>query len=395
MRFRQGAGALALILVTLAAGCGKAQGPAEAPATAVRVAVVRAGDVFQVTRVQAVLAADHEVHLAPRVPGRLLETMVTVGQRVEAGQPLLRLEGREYEAQLRQAEAVVEVARANLTRLQQGPSTAERELARSAYESAKRDLARGQSLYEAGGISRRELEAAELRLLQAEQQLALAEGGTPEEALAAARAQLRQAEAARDLALMQVEATVITAPWAGYVWYAKNTPGEMLSPSVPAVALVDTDRLHAVVGLTDSLVVRVEAGGELPVWVPAAGLETAGRIVHLPPAADPRTRLFQVRVRVDNPEGLLRPGMFVELGLPESEARGALVIPREALVRAGGRDLVFVVQDGLAAEREVTVGPADQAQVAILAGLSAGEQVVISGQHFLTAGARVRIEDQP
>ncbi len=406
-RAREPVIALLLTLCLLTGGClGRRASDREDPVTPVVVVAACHDEVVTVIRASGVLSACREIHLTPRVPGRLQAVLVKVGDHVKSGQVLLRLEAREYEAQLGQAEAAVEAARAALARAEKGPSEQELAPLRAAVTQARAAAERTGAaweglllLYQEGAVSRQEVDNAEAQyraamaqLAAAEQQLEMAAAGTPEEGLAAARAQLRQAEAARELAQLQLEGTLMVAPWAGYIWYVKATPGEMLSVASPVVGLVDIDQLHLVVGLSDASAVRVKPGLEVRMWVPAAGAELMGTIDHVAPAADPRTRLFQVRVSVDNPGHALRPGMFAEVSIPESERRNVLVVPREAVLRVGDRDVVFVVEGSVARERTVVTGSSDGARVEILSGLKAQDMVVIVGHHFLTDGSRVSVE---
>jgi len=119
------------------------------------------------------------------------------------------------------------------------------------------------------------------------------------------------------------------------------------------------------------------------------GRRFAGRVSSVDSRVDPNTRAVLVRAEVPNAEGLLKPGMFLNIVL-ERDQRRALVIPEEALVPEQNRQFVFVVADGKAIKREVRIGARRPGSVEIADGLAAGERIVVEGTVRLRDGSLVR-----
>ncbi len=331
-----------------------------------------------------------------------------------------------------QAEAVVQAARARLQALERGARPQEREQVANAVAQAKAqldmaqaDVQRMRALYQMGAISKQQLDAAEtqLRLAQAaydsaRQQQALVHEGPRVEDLMAARAQLAQAQAAHDSArqslrlveqgarseeiamtrasLEQAEAMLaaarvrlrdatITAPFAGTIVQRMVEPGESASPASPAFILAELDEVNVELAVPERHRAALRPGQTVAIAVDALpGSPLAGRVHEIRPAAVVASRSFTVKVRVPNPQGILRPGMFARGTITVAVRPNVLQIPESAVILTTGKPVVFIVRDGKAVRREVTIGEQQGGLVEITAGLSEGDQVVADGAAGLT-----------
>ena len=135
----------------------------------------------------------------------------------------------------------------------------------------------------------------------------------------------------------------------------------------------------------------VEAGSAVKVYVPTFPDQTfTGEVRGLTPKLDAATRSIQIRARVQNPGGLLKPEMYVDLAL-ETDLGDRLVVPEEAVMETGERRIVFVAQgDGYFEPREVTLGARAGDFYEIKSGLTAGEQVVVSGNFLIDSESRLQ-----
>jgi len=116
-----------------------------------------------------------------------------------------------------------------------------------------------------------------------------------------------------------------------------------------------------------------------------------GVITNIALAADANSKAYPIKVQLDNPEQLLKPGMFAEVQIKSSQPE-TLLVPREAVVKMGDLDTVWIVEGDLATTREVTAGASNGEKIQIIEGLQEGEQVVVSGQNMLQEDAKVEIK---
>lgn len=400
--------ALCLLLVAVgarsAAGRLKAQ-PGDAGAQPVPVKIIRCQEdtVEKKVRLVSALTPVRSVPLGPKTGGRLERLLVKVGDEVSEGTLLALFDARESQAQVRQAEAALAAARADLARLQKGATQEEiRQLeaavsqAQAAADSARYTYTRTRSLFEAGAVSRQQYEQAETQLRVAEAQLEQARarldsaraGATPE-VLDAAAARVHQAEAALELARAALSNAELRAPFSGVVWEARGEPGELVAPGAPVVVLAEISPLAVELNLPEDLSGRVKAGDELAVAVAAAGADVKGVVRWVAPAASSQTRLFRARVEVPNPRGDLKAGMFAEVYVVERAANGP-VVPQEAVVKSPGGPKVFIVAEGVAREKAVEVLVSDGSR-SVVKGISEGDAVVVSGQELLGDGTPVSV----
>lgn len=302
-----------------------------------------------------VVEAVRQTVIAAQVPGAVVELAVKVGDRVSAGQLLLRIDARSADQAVAASDAQVQAARAALT------------LASQAFN-------RQQQLFQKQYISQAALERAESEFKSAQAQ---------------ANAQLAQAGAART----QTGLHVVRAPYAGVVAELAVALGDMAMPGRPLLTLYDPSALRVSASVPQSVATRL-AAGDLP-KLELAGLPpvTPLRLQQLP-TADAATHT--ITLRFDLPANLagVSPGMFARLWLPTAGravpgAAAVLSVPRTAIVRRAEMTGLYVLDaQGRPLLRQVRLGRIDGDRIEILSGLMAGEPVVTDPQAATRAPAR-------
>ncbi len=318
---------------------------------------------------------------------KLLEAQAIGQQQFDAVKLQYDLAAADYQAALQQASLVEE-----------GPRKEEIRAAEAQLEQAKAQLEKARALQLQVELRQRDIEAAREAVRQAEAALKLARASRirdqmREQDIKAAEAAVEQARANIALIKAQIRNTYIRAPASGWVVKKFLEAGEMASPAVPIVTLVDNRTVKITCALTEARARYVYSGQQVEVRVDAVpGKVFIGRVRTVSAAADPQARAFSAEVRVPNPKGLLKAGMFARVRVVKQRQSGVVVIPYEAVVRRGERTLVFVVEGGVAKQREVKLGLRQGDIVAVLAGVSVGDQVVVRGQSELRDGQKVTVQ---
>jgi membrane fusion protein (multidrug efflux system) len=218
--------------------------------------------------------------------------------------------------------------------------------------------------------------------------------------------ELEAAKANWDLARLQLSYCEIRSPIAGTVTQRLDvvkvgntvTPvgGVIESADSSLFVVEDLDSLMLRVNVPERELSKLSAGQPAELGFDAVpGRTFEGRIALISPYVDAQTATFPVRIRVADTGGLLRPGMFARVAIVYERKPDALQIPRTALLDGDGPPKVFVVKDGKAAERAVTLGLSNGAMIEVVEGLQDGEQVVVVGQGAVKPGAAVRIVNTP
>lgn len=375
-------------------------------AVPVEVAPVQTRTLTKVMQAGGTVQAVHEVVVTAKISGRVASVRVTEGDRVLAGQVLVRLEESEQRAQLQVAEANLAAAQARLRMIESGARSEERVQveqavvqARANFDTAKENLDRMESLLVSGAVSQSQLDAARLQYNvaraqyeSARQQLQAVQTGARPEERQMAEAQARQAEAAVTYAQLQVANTTIIAPLAGIITARSVEPGNMANPGAALMTVAQIDTVHVVLDISETDLSRVAVGQMVAVRADAYPDATfEGRVAEIGQAADTPTRVFKVKVAVANDHHRLKPGMFAHAEITTQRVEGALVIPRDAVVTTDGKAVVFVVDGDKARARPVELGAADGPVVEVRSGVTAGESVVVAGQTDLTDGMTVLV----
>ncbi len=363
----------AMVVLAAAAGCRKKETEAtitgEAPAVPVRVMEVKAEAFAATVPMTGTLVSRSLVTVKGETTGRLLRFPKQEGDAVQAGEAVAWVDDENYRLALDQARAAVQVAEAALART------------RVAAEHALTELERARNLIRSGGITDRDLKAAEVSERDARAQVALAQ------------AQLDQARAALPAAEKRLRDTVIRAPIAGVIETKFFNPGAYIEPPTQMFTVVDNQKLELESAVPATDLAEVRAGQRVRFRV-ASYPETLfeGRVVEINPSVDPMTRSAKVRIGVDNSSGRLKAGMFAQGDILTGAERQAIIIPPAAAYRASGSGseaYVFVVENGKAARRAVQLGREAEGRLEVVSGLKPGEVLIAEQRIELADGVAV------
>jgi len=390
----------------------------------VSVAAVRSGDVVARVIATGTITSIRDAKLGSKLSGRVAEVLVEEGDRVGAGAPLVRLDTSDLLAQEAQARASVAAARAQLQKVVTGARPEERRQTADTVQQAQAALAsaqasvrmaqttvdRDRALAAQGAISQQDLDQAVTQLNVAQQQAAQAQAvhdsmvqnaalvriGARDEDIDAARAQLAQAQAAHAAIDVQLHDATITAPFAGTITKRDVEPGQIVSPATtstnPLLMLSQVDDVYAEFVVPAQHRFELQPGQTATLRVDGLPGQTfQGRVELVRPAADASSRSFGVRIRVANVSGALRPGMFARGVIAVGVRRNVLQIPEDAVMTTASGPIVFMVRDGRAIRRPVTLGLHHDGLVDVAAGLAPGDPVVVAGQDALTDNQPVAI----
>jgi membrane fusion protein (multidrug efflux system) len=203
-----------------------------------------------------------------------------------------------------------------------------------------------------------------------------------EATLKANRARLQAAQA-------RLEDTVIRAPFSGRVGLRRVSVGTLISPGDVITTLDDTSVIKLDFSVPENFVSTLREGLPVRATAPAfPGRSFAGKVASIDSRVDINTRSVTVRALLANEDGALKAGMFLNVSLSKDD-REAIVVPEEALTPEAEKQFVFVVADGKAQRREVQIGGRRPGSVEVLAGLEAGDRVVVEGTQKIRDGSPV------
>jgi membrane fusion protein (multidrug efflux system) len=266
-----------------------------------------------------------------------------LGDRVNAGAPVIKLEDEEYVNSLRVKSTEVDL-----------------EISQLEYEKQ-------QSLYEKGGATLRDLKNAEITLINT---------------------QYDNESNRINLAKMTIK-----APFGGIIADLPYfTDGTRVPANTEMVTIIDYNRLYLEANLPEKYFRNIERGYKVYVTSYTRVADTlSGVITQISPSIDPEARTFKCFVEVENRDDILLPGMFVKADLVVNTAEEVIVIPRDIIMSRNRNQIVYVVEQGVATERIITTGLQNEENVEVKMGLLEGESIVSSGFETLRNQSRVRI----
>lgn len=323
----------------------QAQGVARtAPVVPVEVTRIEIGTVNEEVDALGTLAADESVVIASEIAGRVTALGFKEGERVQKGQELVKLDTAILDAELKQFQADLS-------------------LARDTYERNRSLVSRG--------------------------------SGT-QVALEQATAQLASSEAKVQLAKAKLAQSTLVAPFHGVVGLRSVSVGDFVSAGKQLVTLTNIDPIKVDFRVPEIYLSQVKVGQPINIKVDAvSGREFEGRIFAIDPVVDVNGRAIRLRATVPNADLALKPGLFARIVIVVDRRENAMLIPETAIVPDGMGKIVYVVEDGKAKRVPVELGRRLPGKVEIVKGLTPQMQVVSAGQMRLRNGSTVSIKNAP
>jgi len=379
-----------LLLAVLLVACKKPAPPgreAAKPAKprAVKIARAELRPMERAVTVTGALAALDRSTLAIKVAGRLKEISVDLGSAVQQGQVIAMVEPRDYELQVKLAEAAVSQSRAALGLPLEGTNevTNLEEVSlvrqnRALFEEAARSYARVAALVQAKVASASEYDrvVAELNVSSNRLVAAVEEARRRQAELAQRRAEL-------EIAQQQLKDTQLRAPYPGVIESRLVSGGEYLAAGTPVVTLVRTDILRLRLEVPEREAAEVRLGQPIRFQVEGDTNAFIVRSTRLSPSISEQSRMLIAESDVEG-KGALRPGSFVRADIILNEHDHGLMVPTDALVVFAGLEKVVTIRDKKALEKTVTTGRRGLGWVEIVAGLNPGVAVVLSPGNLRT-----------
>jgi membrane fusion protein (multidrug efflux system) len=338
---------LPLAVVVMGASCKKAvpktaaatgAAPAAAPGIAVEVAVAKRDTVIDAIAATGQIEAVQAIELRPDVEGRIVEILVREGSEVAKGTPLFRIDDAELQAQVASA-------------------AADRDL-------AAQSLARTRDLVQQRASSQADLERAE--------------------------AMSRSADASLALLQVRLDRTVVRAPFSGVVGQRFVSLGDYVTSSTRLASLQTVNPERVSFQVPERYAAQLRRNQTIAFQVAAMRNKTfTGTVDFVDPVVQLPGRTITVKALVPNPKRELQAGMFVDVRLATAQRPNAVVVPEDAVLALQGVTVVWVIKDGKATRRPVTLGVRSPGFVEITDGVEAGEQVVVGGIEKMTEGAAV------
>ncbi|MBO6576405.1 MAG: efflux RND transporter periplasmic adaptor subunit [Rhodothermales bacterium] len=370
-------GGLIVALLLVLAGCAASgedgsNGDAEPTTTAtpapttrvvrVETAVVQPTTFEDVVQITGTIEAPNDASLSAQAGGTL-EYIAPLGRTVGRGAVVARMDSELLAAALRQAEAILEVQKAQ-------------------ENLAQDNFNRQEPLFQDSIISALEFESVRTQLIQA-------------------RAQRSQAESAVAQATKALDNTRVLAPFSGTVEEHYADAGEQLLPGSQVLRLVNTSRVNIVAGVPERYASDIQVGSGARASFSAYGIPDIEGVVRFASRViDPQSRTFRVEVEVNNPDGALKPAMIANLLVTRAVLDQRLVVPITAVLREEDRSSVFVVTspgDGtvqVAERRPVVLGASYRGLAVVESGLQAGDEIIVVGQTNVTEGDAIEIANR-
>jgi len=348
------------VVAAVWAGAARAQfGP-----TSVYVEPVRKETIRRSVELAGTVEARRRSVLGAEVAGRVEKMLAEEGDYVRAGQAVCQMRRLPVELQLKQAEGQQVAARAELKKLEEGyrpeevrEAQARASAARAGLEKWELEYARTKRLLGEGASTAAEMESVEASYRQAKESLAeaqasldLVQSGYRAEDVEQARGRAAAQEATVEHLRDTLAKMTIVMPYDGFVVKKHCEAGEWLQAGQPVVEIVDLEVVRLTLDMPERYLGQIAKGAEAPVvFEGLGGKEFAGRVSQVVPFADDATHTAVVRVDIANTVADGRPtiaaGLLGRVWVPVGEAHEALLVPKDAVIRQGGQDLVYTLSE--------------------------------------------------
>lgn len=372
----------------------------------VRTQKVNRGSIATEVEFPGSLKAKTEVVVYPKTGGRVASVNVNVGDKVSQGQVLYTLDTAELQANLQSQQAALEAANANLAKtsdssLAQQMSQAEQSLQKSQvrFNDAENNYGKMQKLYEAGAISKKELDDAKTQYdnasidLNADQKnLNIIQDKIGPQNTRAAAAQVAQSMAGVNSVQIQINNARITSPVSGIVASKDVEVGQMASGQSGSVTVIDLTTVMAEITVPDKILGKIQLGQSIPVVISALeNKEVTGVIETISPQANSKDNSYVVKIKIDNPNGELKSGMFAKVAVQAESKDNVLIVPNQAIKIENGVNYIYTVENSKIKKVSVNTGISNNKFTEVTGNIKENDEILTEGQSILDDGEKVNV----
>lgn len=301
---------------------------------------VTPGPIRNIINLPGTIEPWNRLELVSKISGEIEEILVEEGDSVRRGEVIARVEADDYRIALQRAEA--------------------------AYELARSDFERDQTVYAKGAIPTAELDAR--------------------------RTSMQTAKADLDNARLMLERCTITAPIDGVIRRLDAKVGLYLGIGDPIGRILQLDRVKAVIGIPESDINAVRRLDQIAVTIQALeNREIVGHKHFVSSSPETEALLYRLELELDNPEHQILPGMFIRADIIKQQRQEALAIPFYSIISRNEQHYVFVEHDNQVEKRPVTTGIMEKWMVEITSGLQPGDRIVVEGHRDVEDGQEVKV----
>ena len=340
------------------------------PAT-VKVVIVKRADISVPLVATGTIFPEYESKIGPKISGTIETVYVDEGDEVGKGKILVQLDQESLLIAVRQGQAIVRVAEAQLKE------------AEVKVENLKKERKRLANLFKKNVISQQKYDDIDTAYSMAVTEIEVI------------RAQILSCRENLAMAEQKLRDTVIIAPFSGLIVKRFINQGEYVStmPPSPLFLIMNIDKVKTEIGLPEVHIAHINIGNPVDVTVDTyRGITFKGRISTINPMVDPVSRAFTVKVEIPNKDHKLKPGMFARVKIYPKIHKDALIVPFKSVMKREGNTVVFVIDGNTVRLRAVTAGINNEREIEVIDGLKEGEEVVVEGHYGMADNTKVRVE---
>ena len=342
------------------------------------------------------------------VAGEIISSPVEVGDKISKGDILFKIRPTDYELRVMSAKAELNHAKAALAELiawsraeEIAQLKADVERATAEFKRLSREKDRMEKLYEEDVASESdwdlaytEAESSNAKLTRVTEALKISLKGPTKEEKAVARAEVMRAEALLSEKEQKLSDSVGRAPFDGVITGKYKDKGEYVKAGDSADTIVEISTisvLEALLNVSEKYSLLVKKGDKVGISISSLGIGVDGEVFAVNSKIDPGTRTFLVKAKVENREGEIKSGVFVEGTFHAELIKNATSVPKEAVVEDEGKKYVWLVAGGKVHQTYITIGVEDGEHYQVLTALNEGDIVAVKGIGALSDGAEVKI----
>jgi multidrug efflux pump subunit AcrA (membrane-fusion protein) len=395
------------VALLMFAGCSKKE-PEVVPEVPVQVTPAKTGNVSRVVTAEAVVFPLQQAVVTPKISSTIKSFAVQRGSPVRKGQLLAVLENADLSAaatqskgEYEQAEGAYVTSTASSIPEQIQKAELDASSLKAAADAQKKIVESRKELFQQGALPRRELDAAEVALGQAQSQYQQAQKvlddlrrSGKEQAVKSAGGQFNAAKGKLLASQAALSYSYINSPINGVVTDRPLYPGELATANQPLLTVMDNSSLIAKAHISQAQAVGLKKGAEAEIRIAGQDDPIPGKLSLVSPALDPGSTTIEVWVQAAQPPDSLRPGMTVQISITAATAQEAVIVPNNSIFQTndGANYVVVAGSDNVAHQKNVQLGIRGVSETQITSGIDTGESVITSGGYGLPDKTKIKIE---